>query len=109
MTLFLFVKIFIHFKFIQSNYHVISQQLGYLLNSLSILIIIQVYEHDRKTVEVTQRRVLMINPSCKNIEYPANGECRSGWYYYNGTEYSPDLTVTMECTGTLLLDFYLIL
>ena len=45
--------------------------------------------------------LLMANVFCKNVEYIANGECTSGWYYSDGTDVAPDLTVAMICTGRL--------
>ena len=41
----------------------------------------------------------IVNINCKDVEYPANGECTDRWQYYNGTDWDYDQTVTIDCTG----------
>ena len=43
----------------------------------------------------------VVNIYCKDIDYPANGECDYGWLYYNGTDWTLDPTLTTFCTGSL--------
>ena len=47
-------------------------------------------------------QVLLINPNCRNLDFPANGECVDGWYYYgnpSGRPFTPDPTVRIDCIG----------
>ena len=41
----------------------------------------------------------MINESCGDVQYPANGKCNQGWSYWVGGGWQRDNTIQIWCTG----------
>ena len=48
----------------------------------------------------------VLNIDCKDIEYPANGDCTFGWLFYNGTDWDLDRTITIYCKGSFFIKHY---
>ena len=50
---------------------------------------------------VSENKGIVVNIACKHLEFPANGDCTSGWIFHNGTDFDFDRTVILDCKGDI--------
>ena len=51
--------------------------------------------------QVGSETISLFNPYCANLENPANGNCKYGWFYYSAKsrEWKYDMNLRIQCTN----------